>query len=84
MASPPREAATEGLQPGVGGDGDDECLAERMKDGAEPALAEPVGDGEAEGENDGDFDPKNRIAGKEGQEKERAEEKEPTFRKECR
>ena len=61
VATAPREAATEGLQPGVGGDGDDECLAQGMKDGPEPALAEPMGDGEAEGENDRNFDPKNRV-----------------------
>lgn len=47
VATFPRKTSTERLEPGVEGDGDNQKLAEGVEDGAEVALAEAVGEGEA-------------------------------------
>ena len=79
VTAAPGEAAPNGLEPGVGGDGEDQGLAEGVQDGPKPALAEPMGHGKPEGKNDGDLDPENRIPRKEGQKKEGAE-KDPNLK----
>lgn len=63
VATFPRKTATERLEPGVEGDGDDQELAEGVKDGAEVALAEAVGEGEAKGEENDNFRPNQRAVG---------------------
>ncbi len=68
VATFPRKTATERLEPGVEGDGDDQELAEGVEDGAEVALAEAVGEGEAKGEKYGNFGP-NQWAVSWGEEK---------------
>ena len=45
VATFPRKTTTEGLEPGVEGDSDHENLTEGMKECAEVALAEAVGEG---------------------------------------
>jgi hypothetical protein len=67
MAAAPRQASANGLEPRVGGNGEYQGLTQGMEQGPPPALAEAVGHGEAEGEDDGHLDPKNRIVGKPGQ-----------------
>jgi hypothetical protein len=59
----PRKTSTERLEPGVEGDGDDQELAEGVEDGAEVALAEAVGEGEAKGEENGNFGPNKWTVG---------------------
>jgi len=61
VATFPRKTATERLEPGVEGDGDNQKLAEGVEDGAEVALAEAVGEGEAKGEENGNFGPNQRT-----------------------
>jgi hypothetical protein len=73
VAPPPGEAAADGLKPRVGGDGEHQALAQWMKEGTEPALAKAMSHGEPERQDDGDLDPKNRIAGKERQQKKRTQ-----------
>ena len=68
VATFPRKTATERLEPRVEGDGDNQKLAEGMEDGAEVALAEAVGKGEAKGEEDDNFGP-NQWAVSWGEEK---------------
>jgi hypothetical protein len=57
VATFPWKTPSERLKPGVQSDGDHKELAEGMKEGAEVALAKTMGQGNAEGENDGDFRP---------------------------
>jgi len=73
MASTPGKTATDSLKPRVGGDGEHETLAEGMEEGAEPALAEAMGHGEPQRQDDGNLEPENRIPRRKGQEKKRAE-----------
>ena len=61
VATFPRKTATERLEPRVEGDGDNQKLAEGMEDGAEVALAEAVGEGEAKGKENGNFGPNERT-----------------------
>ena len=72
VTATPGESATDSLEPGVGGNGDNQELAQRMEDGPPPALPKAVGHREAKGKNDGDFDPENRVARKEEQKDKRA------------
>lgn len=64
----PGQAAAEGLEPGVGGNGQDQGLTQRMEDSSEPALAEAVGHGEPQGKDNGDLDPEDWVIGKEREE----------------
>ena len=57
VASFPGETSAEGLEPRVECNHDDEELPERVEHGAEVALAESVGYGKSQGENDRDFSP---------------------------
>ena len=57
VATFPRKTATERLEPGVEGDGDNQKLAEGVENDAEVALAEAAGEGEAKGEKNGNFGP---------------------------
>lgn len=61
VATFPRKTATERLEPGVEGDGDNQKLAEGVKDGAEVALAKAVGEGKAKGEENDNFGPNQRT-----------------------
>ena len=63
VATFPRKTATERLEPRVEGDGDNQKLAEGVEDGAEVALAEAVGEGEAKGEENGNFGPNQWAVG---------------------
>jgi len=73
VTAAPGQAAADGLEPGVGGDGQHQDLAQGMEDCANPALTEPVGHGEAEGKNNRDLDPENRVTREKGQKEEGAE-----------
>ena len=53
----PLETTSKGLEPGVEGDGDHENLPEGMKECAEVALAETMGESESKSENDKNFGP---------------------------
>ena len=57
VAAFPRKTSTERLEPGVQCDSDDQELAEGVEYGAEVALAEAVGEGEAKGEENDNFGP---------------------------
>lgn len=48
VATFPGQLTSDGLEPGVEGDGDHENLTEGMKECAEVALAEAVGEGKAQ------------------------------------
>ena len=61
VATFPRKTSTERLEPRVQCDSDDQKLAEGMEDGAEVALAEAVGEGDAKGEENGNFGPNQRA-----------------------
>ena len=68
VATFPRKTATERLEPRVEGDGDHENLTEGMKECAEVALAEAVGEGKTQREENGNFGPNQRAVGR-GEEK---------------
>ena len=63
VATFPRKTSTERLEPGVECDSDDQELSEGVEDGAEVALAEAVGEGEAKGEENGNFGPNQWAVG---------------------
>jgi hypothetical protein len=57
VAAFPRKTSTERLEPRVQCDSDDQELAEGVENDAEVALAEAAGEGEAKGEENGNFGP---------------------------
>ena len=57
VATFPGETSAEGLEPRVESDGDDQELPHRVEDGTKIALAESVGYGKSQGENDRDLGP---------------------------
>ena len=80
VATFPRKTATERLEPRVEGDGDHENLTEGMKECAEVALAEAVGEGKAQREENGNFGPNQRTVGWSEKKVEGCEEKENLHR----
>ena len=80
VATFPRKTTTEGLEPRVEGDGDHENLTEGMKECAEVALAEAVGEGKTQREENGNFGPNQRTVGWSEKKVEGCEKKENLYR----